>query len=879
MTRGRIGSPPLLPAGPPQLDSDSGFAQAAAELADSGNQHRAARAARAVAGLESIGERVTGAATAAAALAGAGDGVSFDALRRAANELTTALSHSARLASDVYQPHGDSPTQCALPFAASQYVRPRRLGEYPTGADTVQPGMLPTLNPRGLYSAHLPICSSCRRAEEDGAIPPRCPLGADTICALAEGAWVEWGDGGPPAVLTAPAQPPLVVPKYTAASVEGRYFVETFDGLVALGVLRQLSGAEAGNPALCAMIAKVRSEPRGSAFMTEAQREATRTRPGGLAVVDIVGLASAAGEAQFHAYVALCGNGSSSLAKMRPADVQDHFGKSRAILGGSVAKAPRMVTGLNLTVNPPSRQMSVEYATIASLMHGVVGAGPYELGLDDGEKAYNQVPIREGYRRYFCVQHPVTLEVYRYERVCFGGRQSCTLYSAITALIKLIIRSGPPRVGGGASAASAVTQTSTAAASGATQASMGAAAAVTSSDADAAVAAYGVTVTGLLDDMASAPLESVSSAHFDWIDTVYRNVRFTISPSKRQRGQACVFLGGHCDSVSKTATAKGEKIFTTYRDLAVIEAAISTAARRGATDASGGERVPYAFFESFVGSFEWLSFFDSSLRLLRQGLRASLQAAAREQLGSVALWPGAPCAASVSIALRRAREGRARAVRYFPGAHARVIAVQAMPSHGGSPVDGDRALQGRLRLALRCGDRRVVGLAGDASLSEPTAAEVAAGRPGALCWGAMYPSVDGAVGQTDVVYGVEDGEAWDSGSLELRPHLDALRRNAAVWKGCVVVMLSDNVGNSYRVNKGNARYGTRAHEILTEIYDLADANEIELLALWLPRACNSRSDALSKCRSVEEARAWATSQGHRLLGSAARGPDLATAHE
>ena len=208
--------------------------------------------------------------------------------------------------------------------------------------------------------------------------------------------------------------------------------------------------------------------------------------------------------------------------------------------------------------------------------------------MDDGAKAYSQVPIRSEYRRYFCMQHSVTLAVHRHERVCFSGRQTCTLYSAITALIKPVLRAGPPRVGGDAATATDEVAVSV---DGAGR------------EAEAAVAAYGAAVTGLLDDIALLLCVAMATAHFAWVERVFSVVRFYISPSKRQRGPACSPLGGHCDTATRTATAKGEKLFSIYRDMAMTKAAIAAAERQ---DASGGERVPSTFFESFVGGFEWL---------------------------------------------------------------------------------------------------------------------------------------------------------------------------------------------------------------------------------------------------------------------------------
>jgi len=52
--------------------------------------------------------------------------------------------------------------------------------------------------------------------------------------------------------------------------------------------------------------------------------------------------------------------------------------------------------------------------------------------------------------------------------------------------------------------------------------------------------------------------------------------------------------------------------------------------------------------------------------------------------------------------------------------------------------------------------------------------------------------------------------------------------------------------------------------MLDRIFELADANAIELLALWCPRAVNSALDSLASLRSDREVDAWCAAHGVAL---------------
>jgi len=726
--------------------------------------------------------------------------------------------------------------------------------EYPTADETATVGLLPCLNPRGLYEAHLEGCPDCLKAERAGTFCADCPSGIHVHCANAEGAGIVWGAEGPPPEIPGPVKRPWSEPQCAAESADGQYFTATFRELTALGVLTPLTPEQESDRSHCAMIAKCRAHVRTSSSLTAEQIEAVRPTVGGLDIARIVELACTAGRLQYAAYDRACTGGCSGVVEQDGIRA-DAFESTRLVPGAK----RRLVTNLRTTANTHAARMSVEYARISTLMAGALPTDTFLV--DDGEKAYHCVPIHPEFRKYFCIQHPVTLDIYRFARQCFGGSQTCTLYSGITAVIKAALRFGPPRVGGAVAVAvnpPAASDVVVSPAGGVGGAAI---------PADGSTTAAAVIVTGVLDDIAQRIDGTYGQAdrQLNWTDSVFERVRFTRSLPKRQGGAAVHFLGGHVDAASSSVTAKGEKLFSTYRDLALIEAAVEASDSRPEQGSAGASRVPFPFFESLVGSLEWLTTFDSSLRLVRPGFRASLEAARRAGGREVLLSSGSPCAGPVRETLQRARAGKARAVRFLPSADVRAITVQCMPSAGRDLAAGDALLQGQVKRAFAAdaasgNGRTLHSAAGDASLDAPRAD----GAPGKRCWGAAWPTSAGAA-EMEVAFGEVSGEGWHADSLELVPMLVAMRRNARRWANGAVVFLTDNIGNTFRINRGKAVYRSRAYELLAELYAIADAHNIDFVALWLPRSSNAALDRLSKCRSASEAAAWATGAGYRFV--------------
>jgi len=105
---------------------------------------------------------------------------------------------------------------------------------------------------------------------------------------------------------------------------------------------------------------------------------------------------------------------------------------------------------------------------------------------------------------------------------------------------------------------------------------------------------------------------------------------------------------------------------------------------------------------------------------------------------------------------------------------------------------------------------------------------------------------------------------------EARMTLEAVVRWANVWASDPraqprqVLLLMDNLGNVFNINRGRARR-PEVTTIISQIYDIAEANNIVFVAAWLPREANLEADALSKCQSTQEAARVATQLGLRLL--------------
>jgi len=105
---------------------------------------------------------------------------------------------------------------------------------------------------------------------------------------------------------------------------------------------------------------------------------------------------------------------------------------------------------------------------------------------------------------------------------------------------------------------------------------------------------------------------------------------------------------------------------------------------------------------------------------------------------------------------------------------------------------------------------------------------------------------------------------------ELRVTLEALRRFGPSWAPppgappARVLLLMDNLGNVFSINRGRARRDV-VTTLISELYDVAEAHGISFCAAWLPRECNTVPDALSKAATPGEAAAVAARLGLRLI--------------
>lgn len=158
-------------------------------------------------------------------------------------------------------------------------------------------------------------------------------------------------------------------------------------------------------------------------------------------------------------------------------------------------------------------------------------------------------------------------------------------------------------------------------------------------------------------------------------------------------------------------------------------------------------------------------------------------------------------------------------------------------------------LQAMPAAAGAVGGRQIVGTASDASFQPQT---------GHRAWAL---ATDG-----DVLYDnlTDDERALPSDVLELLPLAAVMEQRAAQWRGRLVVFATDNLVNMYRVNRGRAAAGGAALAVIQRLYAVADAYDIDFVAIWLPRAANQLLDALSKCSDGAAAEQLAQAAGLRL---------------
>jgi hypothetical protein len=115
--------------------------------------------------------------------------------------------------------------------------------------------------------------------------------------------------------------------------------------------------------------------------------------------------------------------------------------------------------------------------------------------------------------------------------------------------------------------------------------------------------------------------------------------------------------------------------------------------------------------------------------------------------------------------------------------------------------------------------------------------------------------------------------AWTAAELnhsiqwkELYPLKRAFQQWGASWRGRLVVLGTDNLGNVFTLNTGTAHgEGARAtRSLVCELYALATQFGFEFVAMWVPRELNTVADSISKATSLPAASAAAVAAGCSL---------------
>ena len=653
----------------------------------------------------------------------------------------------------------------------------------------------------------------------------------------------------------APAVPPRTTPRYEADSREGRDCTEMFDSEVTRGRWHKLSPEQAADPDTVHFIAGVRIAYKDKPIIPPAAAEAVRDKAGGLDVHEIAKHADTAAAARYTAY--------SNDVNADPSPAGRVAAFQRAVTSSSTPGKKRLITQLDKTVNKHTKDLSVRYSTIGDVM-GAARPGDDIIVLD-GKDAYGQCLIHPAYRKYFCIQHPVTLDIYVPDYWLFGGDQFCTVFSGIGAVMKRIIEAGPPATVGDASGGDgapastsmpAVAVPATAAAAGTvpTAAIPATGAAAVSAPTTAGVKC--IHSSGVIDDMAFVSSHTDSPAVLQYARDVYHLCNYTSAEQKQQCASTVTYLGGTLDTDTGTATVRGPKLYATLLDVFFLQRVL-----RGSTEAR--VPAPFLFIESLVGSIGWLAQFTLTLRLRQAGLRAALYACKVTHSPHVNLATAA-VRADINYIADRALSGKWGATQYFSSTTVAAIALcMPMPTRHGSSEDA-RLLQLIVPAMPAVGAARaVMGSVSDGSV-DPT--DPNTGTMGARAYAARTSTPGG--GADEVIYGlVEPGSSLDSSDssvVELMPVYASLLRNKGRARGKVFVVGTDSVANAHRINSGRVR-GAVALKMMQRIYDIADEYCIDLVAIWVPRAANQSLDAFSKCRSDAEAAAGASAAGLHLV--------------
>lgn len=293
---------------------------------------------------------------------------------------------------------------------------------------------LTNLCPRGVYLLHLHVCPACAAAEAAGIVNTSCEI--HTMVALTRGVWVVPDASAASGVERAsPAPRPL--------SPGDRAFLdEALREGMQLSTMRAVSAEEQAQLDKGGKVAQVHVVWREKfALPPEAAALASRTE-GELDIQGLALLASALGDRDAHEYAKAPGSRARD-APSRAAAFEGVIAQHRDL----ARRKGRMVVGLHRSANEDAADASVEYSSAGLIM---AARGPNAVAyVHDGEKAYNQLPLHESAQLQFAFYDPISRVTRCYTRCPFGGKQTCTLFSAFSALFKAVIKALLSSHGGG----------------------------------------------------------------------------------------------------------------------------------------------------------------------------------------------------------------------------------------------------------------------------------------------------------------------------------------------------------------------------------------------------------------------------------------------
>lgn len=367
-------------------------------------------------------------------------------LSRAVNKVTAAVAQrvdSGRAERVTPQPYARDAAQCASPFKESPHVAPRRMMDYPRGValDNAE-GRLPQLDARGMFRAHLAFCDVCLDAEAREVVSD-CPYEIHTCCAIVEGMWIPWRDGPPP-----PSRERSAERRYSAKAPVGSeereqadFVVESFAELEGLGVLRELSAAEAEDVDVCNTISQVSVVSKRKMVVPP---EMVARPDGSYDTRRFAEAAEAAAGADAEKYAAAVAAAGGWSAVTQP-ELSAHLEQAQRHRFG--ASKYRAVLRLDVAVNPATQDTSIQYEGIAEALQPSRYGDQFNV--TDGSKAYYQMAVRPEYRKYFVLECPVTGKLYQLERMPFGLAPACAIFAVPMAMYREILRASPVARGGG----------------------------------------------------------------------------------------------------------------------------------------------------------------------------------------------------------------------------------------------------------------------------------------------------------------------------------------------------------------------------------------------------------------------------------------------